>query len=164
MRAFLFSTLVLALVGCASVQYSFTGVNAGAAKTVSVAFFENQSSAPPTYSQQFTESLKDAILRQTTLSMVVQNADIELEGEVKDYRQSLQGVGGNDQAEVNRLIIKVNVRFINNLDNEKDYERVFQAYADYDASENLASVETELILLINEQLSQDILTYSLGDW
>lgn len=160
----LVATLAVIISAC-SINYSFTGTSTGDAQTVSIAYFPNNSElAPPTYSQQLTEDLKDIFLRQTKLDIVVNSGDLELSGEITGYNAKPLAITGDQTAARNRLSITVKVTFVNNLDNEKNFEKSFTRYEDYDASLQLSQAEELLIPTINEQLTQDILQDAIGNW
>jgi predicted XRE-type DNA-binding protein len=50
------------------------------------------------------------------------------------------------------------------LDPSKDFDSVFSRFADFPATENLVSVESNLIAEINQQLIQDIFNKALINW
>jgi hypothetical protein len=54
--------------------------------------------------------------------------------------------------------------FTNKLDETKDFEQTFTRFADFPSSQNLSSVEADLIKEINLQLSQDIFNKALINW
>ena len=81
------SSLVFVLAAC-SISYKFNGasIDYSKVKTITIKDFPNH--APMVYpplAQQFTEGLKDIYVRQTRLSMVNDNGDLELEGEITGY-------------------------------------------------------------------------------
>lgn len=155
--------LALSLYGC-SVNYSFTGISTDA-ETVTIEFFRGKAAlAPPTYSQLFTESLKDIFLQQTSIDLVSNGGDLHFEGEIVDYVSRPAGVGGNQQAALNRLTITVKVKFTNHLNEEDNFEQTFSKFEDYSANQSLKQVENGLIEEINTQLTQDILQKAIGNW
>lgn len=160
------SSLLLLAVGC-KVSYSFTGASVSPdTKTLSIATFPSFQAplAPPSLSQSFSESLKDIFLRQTSLTLVKNNGDIIIEGDITGYRQSDEAVTGNDVSSLSRLTITVKVRYIDTKNEENSYELTFSNFAQFDSRRTLADAETELIDEINEKLAQDIFNKSLGNW
>jgi len=158
-------SIFLLLAGC-SVNYSFTGISTNA-ETVSIQYFPisgNAALAPPTYSQEFTEALKDIFIQQTSIELIDRNGELQFEGEVVGYQNTPIAIQSNDQAAQNRLSITINVRFVNQLDNTQNFEQRFTRFVDYDASQDLTQVESQLTSEINEQLTQDILTRAIGNW
>jgi hypothetical protein len=148
------------------VHYDMTGVNLGSAKTVSVEYFKNNATlAKPTYSASLTESLKDILTSQSSLTLQPRGGDLQFEGSVTGYAVSPVAIqSGNDQAAFNRLTITLSVKFTNSKDETKNFEMPFSRYADYPSSKNLNAVEDELIRTINDQLVQDIFNKALVNW
>jgi len=157
--------LTLALPGC-KMGYSFTGASIPPeAKTVSVAFFANNTAiAPPTISQSFTEALKDICANQTNLSLVNKGGDLSFEGVISDYRVTPLAIQTNDQAALNRLTISIQVKYANKFDEKKNFETVVQQYADFNSTQSLSAVEQTLIPIINKKLVEDIFNKAFSNW
>ncbi|MBA3901472.1 MAG: LptE family protein [Bacteroidetes bacterium] len=160
-------TLVTAISAC-KMGYSFSGASISPeVKTVSVSLFPNYAPlAQPLASQTFTEALRTIFITQTNLSLVDREGDLHFEGSITAYNTTpvaLQG-GEMSQATLNRLSMTVNVKFINSLDDTKDFESAFTRYTDYDARRNLSDVETLLLKEINDQLVQDIFNKAVVNW
>jgi hypothetical protein len=65
----------------------------------------------------------------------------------------------------NRLTIAVNVRFYNNLNPEKDFEKKFSFYFDYPANQQLnGSTLDAAVEQIYDRITQEIFNESLTDW
>lgn len=158
--------LVLSISLGACKIYSFSGASISPdTKTVAVDYIENNAAlVNPTLSQALTESLKDRIVSQTGLSLVRTTADIEFEGTIIDYNVRPMAIQGNEYASQNRLTISVKIKFNNNKDESKNFDQVFTRYADFPGTENLATVEAELIKTINTQLIDDIFNKAFVNW
>jgi hypothetical protein len=157
----LFFLLVISLSGC---KLSLSGGNYGEAKTISISFFPNNAAlVQPTLSQSFTEDLRNFFQSQSPLSLVQKGGDLHIEGAITDYRVGPVGVS-NQTASTNRLTITVNVKFTNTLEPTKDFDSSFSRFVDYPSTQNLISVETELIRQVNQQLIQDIFNKALINW
>ncbi|NOZ48322.1 MAG: LptE family protein [Chlorobi bacterium] len=148
------------------INYSFTGASISPeVKTVSVQYFPNMARlVNPNLSQVFTESLKELFLSQTNLNLVNNVGDLNFEGEITYYDTKPIAIQGNETAALNRLTIKIKVRFSNALDPEKDFATTFSRYADYESSKNLNDVEEDLVLEIIEQINDDIFNKSVANW
>jgi outer membrane lipopolysaccharide assembly protein LptE/RlpB len=167
--------LALALVaflplGC-KVNYSFTGASiAPDVKTVSIQYFSSYAPlAKPTYSQTFTEALRDIFVSQTNLSFVSKGGDLQFEGAITSYNASpiaIQGTDANglNKAAQNRLSITVKVKFVNNKDEKQNFETTFTRFADFPTTSALAAEEERLIKEINTQLVQDIFNKAVINW
>ena len=158
------SNLALLLLFMVSCKVSMNAGDAGNAKTISIAFFPNNASlVQPTLSQSFTEDLRNFFQSQSRLSLIPRSGDLQIQGAITDYRVSPVGVSNNAAAS-NRLSISVQVIFTNKFDESKDFEQTFSRFADFPSSQNLTSVEADLIKEINQQISQDIFNKALINW
>ncbi|MDR2292540.1 MAG: LPS assembly lipoprotein LptE [Prevotellaceae bacterium] len=145
--------------------YSFTGASYGAAKTVSIDYFQNI--APiviPTLSNTFNEALREKFVKQTPLTLVTKDADLAFEGEIRDYSVNSIAVTADEIASQNRLLIRVHVKFTNKLDDKWSFDRDFSAYEDFDSSQSLNSVQDDLIKTIVDKLIEDIFNSSVANW
>ena len=118
----------------------------------------------PILSQNFTNALQDRFIQQTNLLSVNTNGDLHFEGYISDYSVRPISISSSDQANQNRLTIKIFVRFNNQIDNDKSFEQSFSRYADFDSSLNLSSVEEELIDQIIIELIEDIFNKAVVNW
>ena len=168
-KAGIISVLVsVMLTGCGA--YNFTGGDVGAATTFQVNYFQNYASQSPgsTFDpgldREFTLSLQDVILNQTSLDLVTAQGDLIYEGEIVEYRVTPMSATSEQRAAQNRLTISVNVRFYNGTKEDSDFEQRFSFFFDYDANAQLASVRDEAHQVIFERIHQDIFNKSLANW
>jgi len=156
----------LLTLGSCTGGYSFTGAEINAnIKTITIEFFPNRASlVQPNLSNVFTETLKDKFVSQTNLELVNYGGDLKLEGEITNYKVTAQAYQGNETAALNRLTITVKVKYTNLIEPEKDFESNFSRYADFESTQSLSSVETELIEEISEELAIDIFNKALANW
>ena len=153
------------LVGACGI-YSFSGASISPyAETVSIGYFQNNASmVQPTLSNSMTERLKDQFISQTNLNLTDVSGDLQFEGEITGYKVKPIAIQANETAAQNRLTISVKVNFTNNLDENQNYSQSFSHYADFDSSQDLSSVETELIDQIIEVLSENIFNKAVANW
>lgn len=146
--------------------YSFTGASISAdVKTVAVQYFPNRATTiEPTLSQNFTEKLKDSFLGQTNLTLEPNTADLNFSGSIVKYEVKPIAIQANEQAAQNRLTIAVKVKFENTKDNSKNFDQQFSRYADYDSSQSLADVESDLIEEITTELVEDVFNKAVVNW
>ena len=155
--------LLLAITAC-HVTYSFTGSQIDA-KTISIDFFSNKASIiQPSLSQTLTEAFRDKFVNETKLELVERNAELHLEGEIVGYNVKPVAIQANETAAMNRLTIRVNVRYTNTLDENQSFEQSFSSYQDYSTSTNLNSVEDQLIEIIVERIVEDVFNKALVNW
>jgi hypothetical protein len=153
-------------ISSCKMNYSFTGASIPEnVKTVSVQTFQSYAPlANANLSQTFTEALKNIFLSQTNLDLVAKDGDLQFEGSITGYNVTSVAIQGNETAALNRLTISVKAKFTNTKDKELNFETSFSRFLDYESSQNLASIEDDLIKDINEQLTQDIFNKAVSNW
>lgn len=150
-------------VGCGI--YNFTGGSTGNAKSFQVNFFQNKAPlVEPGMDRDFTLYLQDLINNQTNLSLTDRGGDLIYEGEITDFSISPMSATSQQTAAQNRLSVSINVRFTNNTDPDKDFEKRFSHYYDYPADTQLSSVKVAAFEEIFERIAQDIFNASLANW
>lgn len=158
----------LVLTGCIFMKggYSLSGASVPeAAKTFSVAYFPNNAPmVSPTLSTTLVEELKDKFSRQTKLQLVEENGDFAFEGEITGYSSTTASVSSNDYALLNRLTIKVKVRFTNVVEPNNSFNREFSAFTDYDSSQLLTDIQSDLDAEIVKQIVNDIFMAAASNW
>ena len=170
MKRLFFVAILLMSLGIISLQsckiYSFTGANLSPAiKTYTVYYFPNRARlVNPTLSQTFTEKLREKLQRQTSLNELSENGDIEFEGQITTYDVKPMSVQKEDMAALNRLTISVSVKYTNHKEPDKNFERTFSAYEDFESSQSLSEVEDDLSLEIIEKLNEDIFNATIASW
>ena len=145
--------------------YNFTGGSTGNAKTFQVNFFQNR--APliePGMDREFTFYLQDLINNQTNLSLTNSKGDLVYEGEITNFTVAPMAATADQRAAQNRLTVTVNVRFTNNKEEDKDFEKQFSHYYDFPANAQLSSVKSAAFEAIFERIGQDIFNASLANW
>jgi len=157
-------TLTVTVSSCLTVSLTGSNINPNA-KTVSISTFTNNASlVNPALSQEFTTALINKIQSQTPLTVVNNNGDYTLEGEIVGYSISPVAIQGNDVAAMNRLTISVRVRFSSKYDENSDFEQTFSRYMDYNSTDNFSTRENGLVSAINETLTDDIFNKAFVNW
>lgn len=147
------------------VKYSFTGITE-TPDTFQVNFFQNNADLiEPGLDIDFTNALQDLILNQTSAQLVNSGGEVIYEGEITEYRIAPMTATAQNTAAQNRLTIGINVRYFNTKDEEKDFEKRFSFFFDYDANAQLVGgIKDTAIEEIFDRITQDILNASLADW
>lgn len=163
------SILLLVAIGflCHSCGvYSFTGTSvAGDLKTVSIQVFQNISGGgPPNLSQTFTEKLKDRYQQNTKLTLVREDGDLQLSGNIVGYEIMPVAAQQNQTAALTRLTIRVEVEFVNEKNEEQNFKTVFSFFEDFAQNQTLNQVEIGLVDRITNQIVLDIFNRTLSDW
>ena len=157
------------LSGCGI--YSFSGTNIDpAVRTFSVQTVQNNApTAPPFLMQRFTEDLKDYFQRNTNLKLVPRDGDLQFEGAIVAYDYAptaIQKVNGVDQAGSNRLTVQVQIRFTNTQNTQQSFDRTFQSFGDFQATQDIAAVNNDQtsVRRISTNIITDIFNASVANW
>ena len=154
----------LIIIQSCKINYSLTGAPI-TAKSISIDFFPNKATLiKPSLSQDLTDALRDKFVNQTSLELQEQDAELHLEGEIVYYRTNSVAIQGDETAALNRLTIKVKVRYTNTKNEDDSFEQLFTGFEEYDANLSFGSVEDQLIEIINKRLVQDIFNKALVNW
>lgn len=156
--------IVIMLIQACGV-YSFTGA-AIEGKTINVHFIENKArNIVPSLSATFTEKLRQRILSQTSLSQInSEEADYDIQGDITDYNISVASITGTETSSKNRLTISVSIEFINRKNEKSNFTQTFSRFADFNANQNIQTVENALIATISDQLADDIFNKAFVNW
>jgi hypothetical protein len=146
--------------------YSLSGASIPeAAKTFSVAYFPNNAPmVSPTLSTTLVEALKDKFSRQTRLQLVEEGGDFAFEGEITGYTSTTASVSSDNYALLNRLTITVKVRFTNKIEPDNSFNKTFSAFTEYDSSQLLVDIQSDLDAEVVKQLVTDIFQASASNW
>lgn len=166
--------LMIILAGCG--VYSFTGANISPEiKTISIqTFYDEVGMGPPNLSQLFTETIRDYYQQNTSLTIIPNEGDLQLEGSIVGYRltpmapraSGSQNFADADIAALQRLTITLKVTYLNTQDDSYDFEsQNFSFYQDYDPEkEDFNSIEAALVEEIYDAIILDIFNASVANW
>ncbi|HBK28857.1 MAG TPA: hypothetical protein DDZ04_03290 [Parabacteroides sp.] len=160
------SSMLLVLAAC-SISYKFNGASIDYSKVKSITIKDFPNQAPMVYpplAQQFTEGLKDIYVRQTRLSLVRDNGDLQLEGEITGYDLAALAVKEDALSSRTKLTITVNVRYSNRTNADEDFEQSFSANREFDSSQMLQDVQDQLCTEIIEELADQIYNATVANW
>lgn len=159
---------VIIVVSC-KMTYGFTGqgsLDYSVTKTISIADFPI--TAEYVYAPlgvRFNEELKNMFMRQTKLELVNQNADLELEGEITEYRQYNESVAADGFSAKTRLVVTVNVRYVNNANHNNDItDQKFSAFRVYDSNQLLTEVQDAYIEEMVKEITDQIFNATVANW
>jgi len=163
------AAISLAASGCG--VYSFNGTNIDpAVRTISIQTIQNNSPTGPAFlTQRFTEDLKDYFQRNTNLTLVPRDGDLQFDGSIIAYDFSptaIQQVDGVAQAGTNRLTIQVKIRFTNTKDELQSFDQTFQSFGDFPATQDVATVNNDqtAVRKITTNIITDIFNKSVANW
>jgi hypothetical protein len=164
--------LIFCAEGCGiNVGYSMTG-STTTAKTISVTeFYNNADLGPANMGQVLTNEIKNYFIQNSSLSVIAEEGELQLEGEITDFRLTPiapTSTGNADditQASSTRLTITVKATYINTLDEKLSFkDKTFSFYRDFPNEINLSDVEEQYTRQIFERIINDIFNASVANW
>jgi len=160
------TSVFLAIVACScgTVTFNMSGASFGNAKTCQVVYFENRADiVNPRLSALMTDALKDKIQSSSSLRLINSNADVLFEGEITGYIILPQQLTQSGKAAEDRLNITVKVKFSNELDSEKSYDKSFSRFQQCTGG-TFSSNEAKLVDDILMELMEDIYNEAFASW
>lgn len=161
--------MVTCFSGCG--VYSFTGGGTEANNISIRDIYNNADLGPANMGQDFTNQLKNYFVQNTKLSIVPEDGELQMEGEISNYTLSqIAPVSTGDPNEYNpasstRLTISVKITYINTLDETMSFrDKTFSFYKDFPNDQNLSDVEDAYVRQIFERLVNDIFNASVANW
>lgn len=166
-RLSLAAALCLWVNSACTVAYKFnaSSINYDKVKSITIEDFANRASyvwgpmAP-----MFNTDLKDIFVQQTRLQQVKRGGDLQLSGEITAYDQYNKSISAEGYSSVVELKMVVNVRFTNNTNHTEDFERTFSATCEYDATQQLTSVQEELVTQMIDEITEQIFNATVANW
>ena len=137
------------LVAC-TVNYKFNGasIDYTQTKTIQIGAFPIRSTYVWAPMQSiFQNKLTDIFASQTRLRQVKRNGDLILEGEIVGFDQFNKGVSNSGYSNQVQLKMTVNVRFTT-----------------YDATQQLVTVQEELVTEMCKDLTEQIFNATVANW
>ncbi|HET7178338.1 MAG TPA: LptE family protein [Chryseosolibacter sp.] len=166
------AALSILLASCGiSAQYSMTGSTTDA-ETISITeFYNNADLGPANMSQVFTNALKNYFVQNSSICVVGEEGQLQLEGEISDLRLTpIAPTATNDPTEINRasatrLTITVKATYINTLNDKMSFkDKTFSFYKDFDNELNISDVQDSFIKEIFDRIVNDIFNASVANW
>ena len=159
-------TLALLLFTACKVSYKFTGtsIDYNVIKTIQIDNIANR--APYGWAPMeaiFNNKLQDLYANQTRLEFVKRNGDLHIAGEITGYDQFNKAVSADGYSSQVQLKMTVNIRFENKKANVA-WEKQFSATTQYDANQQLAAVQEELVTEMTRDIAEQIFNATVADW
>ncbi|HWB62194.1 MAG TPA: LPS assembly lipoprotein LptE [Chitinophagales bacterium] len=156
--------LLLALQACK--VYSFTGANIPPdIHSFSVELFQNRANnGPASLPQTLTDKLKLKLQTEANLRQVSTDGDLQFRGTVTGFSYTSDAPVAGATSGLSRLTITIQIDFVNTKNDKDKWSESFSRYAQFSASQNVTSVEDQLVSDIANQLMDDIFQRALVKW
>ena len=157
---------ILTLTAC-SISYKFTGTSIDYTKTKTISLDKFPIRANYVWSpmeSMFYNSISDVYAQKTKLKVLKRGGDLHLSGEIVEYSQTNKSISSDGYSAQVQLKISVNVRFVNNIKHDEDFEKRFSATAEYDSSQQLAAVQEQLVQEMIDDIVDQIFNATVANW
>ena len=157
------------LLTACSISYKFNGssIDYTKVKTITFETFPNRSTGfvwGPMESM-FNTALQDIYMQQTRLQQVKRGGDLQLSGEITNYDAYNKGVGADGYSTMAELRMTVRVNFTNRSNPSENFEsKLFSSSREYDATQQLASVQDELVNQMIKDIVEQIFNATVANW
>lgn len=165
-------SLILIVTSCGvSVNYSLSGTTTSA-KTISITeFYNNTELGQANMGQTFSNMLKTYIIQNSSITVVQEEGELQMEGEITDFRLTpIAPTATGDPNQINqassqRLTITVRASFVNTIDETMSFQdKSFSFYKDFPNDQNFTDVEEQYTRQIFERIVNDIFNASVANW
>ena len=161
------SCLMCLLTAC-SVSYKFNGSSIDYTKIKSISFdnFPNRSVGFVWGPMEniFNTALQDIYIQQTRLQQVRRGGDLQLSGEIINYDAVNRGVGAEGHSTMVQLRMVVKVKFVNTTNRKENFEKQFSATREYNSTQQLSSVQDELVNQMTKDIVEQIFNETVANW
>ena len=149
---------MLSLYAC-QISLTFNGASIDYTKvqSISIADFNNVAELiHPPLAMEFSERLRDKYARQTRLKILKIAGTMHLEGEITAYTLTPMAIGQDAFSAETKLTLTINVRFVNNANQEEDFEKQYTAFRTFDSNLMITDVQDELLKEMTEDIIDNI--------
>jgi hypothetical protein len=158
--------VALLVVGC-SISYKFNGssIDYTQTKTITIADFPNNATLIyPQLAPKLNTALKDLFNRRTKLQQVKRNGDLQIEGEITDYKLTSLSIQSNSLAAQTQLTMTIRFKFVNTKNPKDDLETTLSASQTFDSSKMLTTVQETLADEMVKELTEKIYNATVARW
>lgn len=168
-HAIIFNAILLVSITLAacSISYKFIGTSIDYTKTKTISLDKFPIRANYVWSpmeSMFYNSLSDAFAQKTKLTVLKRGGDLQLSGEIVEYSQTNKSISSDGYSAQVQLKMTVNVRFVNNINHDEDFEQRFSATSEYDSSQQLAAVQEQLVQEMIDDIVDQIFNATVANW
>ncbi len=154
------------LSGCAF--YSFSGASIPShLETIAIPIAEDNTSSPLNrMGADLTDLLTDRFVDRTSLSLTTNDAaaDAVLTARIQRYTNQPTGVSGDERATTNEVTLQVQVRYVDQTNNEELVNQTFRGTANYNPAEAGLEGERQAAQDALENAADDVFSTATSNW
>lgn len=161
--------LLAGVVTACSISYKFNGssIDYSKIKTISFENFPNRSVGfvwGP-METMFNTALQDIYMQQTRLTQVKRGGDLQLSGEITNYDAVNKGISADGYSNMVELRMTVKVNFVNSANPMENINgQQFSASREYESTQQLTSVQEELVTQMIKEIVDQIFNATVANW
>jgi hypothetical protein len=158
------SVIVCLCSACKIYKFTDASINPNL-KTIKINQFTNTSPIQTTtLANDFEQKLVNKFVRESRLTFVKDNPDLEFSGNIVEYYIEPIAISGTETTAQNRLSIAIKVDFVNNIEKDKSFSQVFRDGENFDASKDISQVNEELVNIIFDRTIQNVFNKAFVSW
>ncbi len=158
--------LLLCILLLVSSCYSFKGI--AVPQGVETFYVENFTlsayNAPANIEIDFTEALRKKLREEARLRFDDVDPHVMFSGSITAFDIGIASATGNDDVALNRLNIRVMVKYEDTIDPDNSYEKTLTEFEDFDADADFQSLQDELITLIFNDVIEKVFNDTYTNW
>jgi hypothetical protein len=157
--------LTLPLInGCKIYRFTDASVNPNI-KTITISNFPNLAPIQvPSIAPEMVDRIQNKFIRETNLTLVPENGDIEIDGVIVEYLIDPVAVTQTETVAQNRLTIGVRIDFKNRLEPDKNFSTTFRELEIYPADLSGSDVDNRIAPIVMDKLVQTIFNKAFVNW
>lgn len=159
-------TALPSLSGCSF--YSFTGAAIPShLETIAIPIAEDNTASPVNnLGRDLSSLLTDRFVDRTRLSLTTNDAEADalLTARIQRYTNEPTGVSGDERATTNQVSIQVQVRYVDQTEDEELLNQSFSGTGEYDPTESGLAGEQEALRAALERVADDIFSTATSNW
>lgn len=155
---------IMLMQGCKIYKFTDASVNPNI-KTITINNIPNLAPIQvPSIAPELVEKLQSKFIRETNLTIVPENGDIEIDGVIVSYNIEPVAITQTETVAQNRLVISIRIDFTNRVEKDKDFSTTFRELEVYDANLSGNDVDNQVAPIILDKLVQTIFNRAFVNW
>jgi Lipopolysaccharide-assembly len=120
--------------------------------------------APPSSGIDFAQQLQDKIRGETRLRYKSEESDITFSGRITEFEVRAVAPRPGETSAANQLSVSIEVVYSDSKNDQNNWKQTWTQFAEFDANQDLLSVQSQLVDQINKRLLDDIFNRAFNNW
>jgi len=110
------------------------------------------------------DALQEKFTNESNLKYTNGIGDAQFTGVITRYTITPEQGTGSDIVALNRLTISIKITYTNSENGDQDFNKTFESYDNFKATEDFSSIEDELMESISKKLVDLVYNETLMEW